>query len=301
LVNQLFMANYPQLYLNSFDGHRVNVPNDFTSFTSILKVLPVPDFKAIFDTNVLISGLVIAIIASIETLLSLEAADKLDSRRRISNTNRELFAQGVGNIISGILGGLPVTSVVIRTSANINAGAETRYSSFFHGLFLLLSIVYLPNLLNEIPLSALAALLIVVGYKLSSVEKFLEEYKLGSVQFIPFVITVLAIVFTDLLSGVIFGCAVGLFFVLRSSHRSSFTSVSDGNHYLIRFNKDVSFLNKAELKEKLSKIPTNSVLILDGTKAIIIDHDIKDLLRDFVKFGKFKNIGVEVRNIHDIL
>lgn len=299
-INWLFKEYAPGFYIAQGQGHRVEVPSTLQNISSFISSIPKPEYNTLFSLSVFKVGIVIAIVASIETLLSLEASEKLDKKKRLTDSNRELLAQGVGNILSGICGGLPLTSVVVRTTANVNAGCETKYASFIHGILLLISIVFFSHYLNEIPLSALAAVLIIVGAKLCSYRIFMKQYALGHVQNIPFLITIFAIICSDLLTGVILGWIVGLFFVLKSTHRFAFTIASEGDHYLIRFNKDVSFLNKAELKEKLNEIPNNCNLILDGTKATRIDHDIKDLLADFIKSAHYKNIKIELKHIRDI-
>ncbi|MFZ4985993.1 MAG: SulP family inorganic anion transporter, partial [Blastocatellia bacterium] len=238
----------------------------------------------------------LAVVGSIETLLSIEASDKLDPFRRISNTNRELKAQGVGNLISGLIGGLPVTSVIVRSSANVYAGARTRMSAVTHGILLLVSVIAIPRLLNLIPLACLAAILLLVGYKLTKVEIYRKMYQAGFDQFLPFIVTVLAIVFTDLLTGITIGLVVGFFFVIRTNHHSSITLVSQDNYFMVRFNKDVSFINKNELKEKLMKIPSDTIVIVDGTRATYIDNDIYDVIVDFEQNAKFRNIKVELKH-----
>lgn len=296
-LNQAFILYFPELSLQPGNGHLVELPT-IAADAGFLSILPRPEFSIITSIDTWRVAITLAIVASLESLLSVEAADKLDPQRRISNTNRELFAQGVGNLISGFLGGLPLTSVVVRTSANIYSGARTRFSSFFHGIFLLSTLLLIPNILNMIPLSALAAVLLVIGFKLFHPKQFKQLYDLGYVQFVPFVVTIVAIVFSDLLTGVLLGLFVGVFFVLKSNHHAVFTLVHQDNHYLLRFNKDVSFLNKSELKDKLSSIPRNSSLILDGTKALNIDHDICDILSDFRRAARYKHIEVELRHIN---
>jgi Sulfate permease and related transporters (MFS superfamily) len=271
-LNQLFswaFADFPMLFLSAEKGQLVKVPV-FENPTQVLQSITLPDFSALLRKETYIVALTLAVVASIETLLSIEAADKLDPFKRISDTEKELRAQGIGNLISGLLGGLPITAVIVRSSANIYAGARTRASGFFHGLFLLIAVLLAPHLLNLIPLASLASILIVVGYKLASVKLFKAMYKTGTEQFIAFVTTIVAIVFTDLLIGIFIGSAVAIFFVLRVYHHSSITTVNQDNYYLIRFNKDMSFVNKSELKEQLAKIPNDSVVIIEGTKAILL-------------------------------
>ena len=245
------------------------------------------------------AAVTIAIVASLESLLSLEAADKLDPFRRISPPNRELRAQGVANIISGLIGGLPITNVVVRTSANVYAGARTWVSSFTHGALLLGATFLIPQVLNLSPLASLAVVLIAVGYKLTRPAVFREMYAHGWDQFLPFVVTVLAVVFTDLLKGVLVGLMVALFFVLRKNHHDAVTMVQLDNTYLMRINKDSTFVNKSEFRTKLRSIPEGSHVILDGTRALYIDQDIYEVASDFRKLAAFKNITIELKNFED--
>lgn len=292
LVNQYFKYYIPNLYLSPEGNHLVKL-----TISAINEAFIPPNLLGVLNLNVIISAITIAVVASVESLLSIEASDKLDPYKRISDPNKELFAQGIGNICSGLIGGLPITSVVVRTSANIYGGSKTWLSSFFHGLFLLIALVTIPQVLNLIPLSCLSAILIYIGFKLCKPKVFFDLYKTGYVQFIPFVITILSILVSDLLTGVLIGILVGLFFVLKATHHSAFTLVNEGNLYLLRFNKDVSFINKAELKDLLLSVPEKSSLIIDGVKAVCIDHDIKDVIRDFKNSAKFNNINLEIRHI----
>jgi MFS superfamily sulfate permease-like transporter len=292
VVNWHYANNWPALYLSAEGNHLVRL-----TFTSLKDAITLPDLTAVLNFNVILTAATIAIVASVESLLSIEASDKLDPYKRISNPNKELFAQGLGNICSGLIGGLPVTSVVVRTSANIYAGSKTWLSSFFHGLFLFLALLTIPQILNLIPLSCLSAILILIGFKLCKPKIFIEMYKSGYVQFIPFLVTIVSILISDLLTGVLIGILVGLFFVLKATHHSAFTLVNEGKLYLLRFNKDVSFINKAELKELLLSVPEKSSLIIDGIKAVCIDHDIKDVIRDFRNSAKFNSIDLEIKHI----
>lgn len=294
LTNEFFRISFNN-HLRAEDNHLVALPiasglNDFFSqFTT-------PDWSAWNNKQVYITALTLAIVASIESLLSIEAADKLDPFRRISPTNRELKAQGVGNLISGLIGGLPVTAVIVRSSANVYAGARTWFSAAFHGALLFFCVMLIPGILNRIPLACLAAVLFMVGYKLTKIDVYKKMYGAGLDQFLPFIVTVLAIVFTDLLIGIAIGLVVGLFFVIRTNHHSAMTVVNQEDYYLIRFNKDVSFVNKTELKDKLSKIPSNSNLIIDGKKAVFIDSDIYDVIADFIESAQHRNIKVELKH-----
>jgi MFS superfamily sulfate permease-like transporter len=239
--------------------------------------------------------LTIALVASLETLLSIEAVDKLDPYNRTTPTNRELKAQGVGNLVSGLLGGLPVTSVIVRSSANVNSGGKSKLSTIFHGTLLLLSVLFIPDLLNKIPLSALAAILIFTGYKLAKPSIFKEFHQKGWDQIIPFVVTIITILLTDLLIGILVGIAVGLFFMIRSNFKSSVMVVNDKSKYLMRFRKDVSFLNKPIVKENLETVPENSYVLIDMTRADFIDKDIIDVINEFMHHAHLKNIKVEVK------
>ena len=300
LLNEGFKSFFTDFHLKAEDGHLVALPVP-ENFTAFFGQFTFPDWSAISNKQVFITALTIAIVGSIETLLSIEASDKLDPYRRISSTNRELKAQGLGNLISGLLGGLPVTSVIVRSSANVYAGARTRTSSFVHGLLLFICVLLIPSLLNRIPLASLAAILLVIGYKLTKIEIYKKMYHAGMDQFLPFIITVTAIVFTDLLDGVLIGLVVGTFFVIRTNHHSAMTLVSQENNYLLRFNKDVSFVNKSELKDKLSSIPSHSHLIIDGSKSTFIDSDIYDVVADFEESARYRDIEIELNHFQSKL
>lgn len=290
-----FIGDYsPELNLQKASGHFVDLP--IIGSIAELRSLPFPDLSAITDRFIIQAALTIAIVASLESLLSLEATDKLDPYKRISPPNRELIAQGTGNIFSGLLGGLPITAVIVRSSTNIYAGAKTKASAFMHGVFLIFAILFIPYILNQIPLCALAAILLHVGYKLSNAKLYRQMYIAGQDQFLPFIATVLGILFTDLLVGVLIGLSIGLFYVLKLNHHNSVTLVQDGTDCLVRFNKDISFLNKMELKEVLSKIPDNTSVVIDGTKAMYIDRDIYDVLSDFERNCSHRGIKVSFRH-----
>ena len=233
--------------------------------------------------------------ASLETLLNVQAADELDPYKRVTPTNRELKAQGVGNIVSGLIGGLPLTSVIVRTSANVNAGAKTKMSAVLHGLMLLLSVLLIPKILNLIPLSALAGILIYTGFKLAKPSIFKEFYKKGLDQFMPFIITILAILFTDLLVGILIGCGAGLFFVMHSNFKSAVMVVNDDSRYLFRLRKDVSFLNKPIIRRKLEEVPEDSSVLIDASRADFIDRDVVEVIEDFMMHAHLKNIKVQLK------
>jgi len=206
-----------------------------------------------------------------------------------------LKAQGIGNMISGLVGGLPITSVIVRSSANVNAGAKTKMSAVYHGMLLLVCVAFIPGILNLIPKASLAAILIYTGYKLAKPSLFKAHYKKGWDQFLPFVITIVAILFTDLLIGILIGIGVGLFFVVRSNFKTSVFIVHDHNKYLFRLRKDVSFLNKPALKNKLEEVPADSSVLIDATRADFIDRDIIEVIEDFMVHAPLKNIRVELK------
>lgn len=233
--------------------------------------------------------------ASLETLLSIEAIDKLDPYKRISPPNRELMAQGVGNIVSGMIGGLPVTSVIVRSSANVASGGKTKMAAIMHGVLLLAFVMLIPGVLNQIPLSALAAILIFVGYKLAKISLFREFWTKGYQQFIPFVVTILAILFTDLLVGVLIGIGVSILFMVWSNFHSAVMVVHDNKlNYLLRLRKNVNFLNKPLLKRELDRIPENAKLIIDVTWSDFIDMDVIDTINEYLIRAKDRNIQVSI-------
>ncbi|MDB5209818.1 MAG: SulP family inorganic anion transporter [Sediminibacterium sp.] len=292
LINGYFTANHSPYALET--KHLVSLPvaNDIGSFFSFFTF---PDIKFLNNPDVWVTAVTLAIVASLETLLGIEAVDKLDPLKRVTPSNRELKAQGIGNIISGLIGGLPLTSVVVRSSANVSAGAKTKVSAIMHGVLLLLCVMFIPALLNKIPLSALAAVLIFTGYKLAKVSLFKEFFQKGWDQFVPFVVTIAAILVTDLLVGIIVGIIVGLFFMVRSNFRSSVFVVNDQNRFLIRFRKDVSFLNKPIVKKRLEDVPENAYVLIDATRADFIDKDVIEEVNNFLCHAHIKNIKVEIK------
>ena len=282
-------------------SHLVNLPvsehpSDF--FDNLV----FPDFSHLGNPQVYVVAVTIAIIASLETLLSLEATDKLDPLRRLAPTNRELKAQGMGNIISGLLGGLPITAVIVRSSANINAGGKTSLACFFHGVLLLISVLFFARYLNAIPLACLAAILLHTGYKLAKPAMFMDYFHKGMSQFLPFVITISAILMTDLLKGMAIGMVIGLFFVIRANYHAAITMTmtkdKQGNHYQITLNKDVSFLNKALLRKFILLVEENSNVTIDAQKAQFIDHDILETIGDFLASAPDSNISVEIIDLY---
>lgn len=287
---------FPPFALQHDAGHLVSLPT-ISGLSDLVSGGPKLGLEWISNGAVWMTAFAIAIIGSIETLLCLEATDKLDPLRRVSRPNRELTAQGIGNIVAGLLGGIPMTSVIVRSSANVYAGARTRLASFFHGAFLLLSVVFIPGVLNLIPISVLAGILILVGYKLANVKLIRGIYAQGLDQFLPFLITAGSVVVFDLLTGVMIGSAIGLLVVLRMNHHSAYTTVHDGDNYYIRFAKDVSFLQKMSFKRTLARIPAGSSVFIDAGGALFIDHDILELLEDFQRSAAHRQLQVTVRNI----
>ena len=264
----------------------------FTQFTF-------PDFSQITNFEVWKIAIVLAIVASLETLLCVEATDKLDPYKRVTPTNRELKAQGIGNIISGLIGGLPITQVIVRSSANINFGGKTKMSAILHGVFLLISAITIAGLLNMIPLASLAAILLMVGYKLAKPALFKKMYSLGWEQFIPFASTVVAILLTDLLKGITVGVLFGIFYTLRHSYRNShhlkeIISTKEGYQiHTMELAEEVSFFNKASVLKALNAIPNNSKVIIDCKKSKSIAHDVIEIIQDYKINAKSKNITVE--------
>ncbi|MFT5525585.1 MAG: carbonic anhydrase, partial [Pirellulaceae bacterium] len=283
--------------------HMVQIPvagsaREFFSF------LTFPDFSHWMNPAVYIGGVTIAIVASLETLLNLEAVDKLDPQKRRSPGSRELLAQGLGNVIAGLIGGLPVTSVVVRGSVNVNVGARTKLSAIFHGALLLIFVALLPGWMNMIPLSALGAILIVTGFKLASPKLFMQLWNEGRYQFIPFIVTLIAIVMTDLLIGILIGLGVSLLFILHSNLRRPIRRIVethiDGEILHIELPNQVSFLNRAALDKLLSSAPSGSHLLLDATDTDYIDPDILALIRDFRKeTAVAKGVNVSLRGFRD--
>ena len=298
LMNELFKAAMPQWIIAN--EHLVVLPTA-DSVQAFLGQFQTPDLNGFANPKVWVTGLTIAIVASIETLLCLEAGDKMDPLKRYSSANAELRAQGIGNLLSGLIGGLPMTSVIVRTTANINAGAKTKMSAIFHGIFLLLAVIAIPGLLNKIPMASLAAILIMIGLRLASPKVFKHIWQSGKHQFVPFIITVVAVVFTDLLKGVGIGLVVSIFYILKGNMKLAYFFRKEQHHegetIHIDLAQEVSFLNKAAIKATLSALPQNSKVVVSADNTVYIDHDVLELLRDFVNFGaKDKNINITLKN-----
>ncbi len=296
LVNQFFIASGSSLSIKSDHLVSLPVPKSIEEFKSIFIL---PDFSAITNTKVWIVAITIAVVASIETLLCIEAADRMDAQKRYTDTNIELKAQGIGNIVSALLGGLPMTSVVVRSTANNEAGAKSKMSTIIHGVLLFISVVAIPTLLNKIPLATLAAVLLLIGYKLANPKTIKHFWKKGKYQFIPFVATLLAVVFTDLLKGVALGMIISIIFILKGNMQRAYKfrkqEYHDGDVIHIELAQEVSFLNKAAIKSTLASIPKNSKVEINASDTVYIAHDVLDLIREFKKIkSKEENIKVKL-------
>ncbi len=299
LLNYCYQAGILGFSLNEDQLVKLPVPETLPDFFSQFTL---PDFTALTNPVVYQVAFVIAIVASLESLLSVEATDKLDPLKRITPPNRELKAQGLGNMISGLIGGLPVTQVIVRSSANITFGAKTKMSAVMHGIFLLISAIFIGGILNMIPLASLAAVLIMVGYKLAKPSLFVQMYKLGWEQFVPFTATVVAILATDLLKGITIGLLFGLFYTLRHSYRNSHhmkdvVTTEDGFevHHLV-LAEEVSFFNKASVIKALDSIPENSKVIIDCSNSKSIAYDVVEFIYEFKRSAKERRIAVETIN-----
>lgn len=294
LLNLLFQTYFPAIAITQ--EHLVNIPK----FDGINSVITLPDFGSIGNYQVWSVALTIAIVASIETLLNLEAVENLDPHKRLASPNKELVAQGIGNMFAGMIGGIPITSVIVRSSVNINAGAESKMSAIFHGVFLLLSLLLLSPVLNLIPLASLASILLLTGYKLAKVSLFKDMYSKGLNQFIPFAVTVIAIVFTDLLIGVLIGSAISIFYILKRNFKNAYhfnkESFHTGDIITMRLSEEVSFLNKASIKQTLADIPESSKIIIDASNSTYIDSDVMEVIRDFIDVqAKEKGINTTLK------
>ena len=274
----------------------VPVPEDTASFFAQFSF---PNFGAITNPNVWVVAFTIALVASLETLLCVEATDKLDPEKRVTPTNRELYAQGTGNVLSGLIGGLPITQVIVRSSANIQSGNKTKMSAIIHGFLLLISVILIPRLLNMIPLSVLAAILFIVGYKLAKPALFKSMWELGWKQFLPFIVTVLGIIFIDLLIGLGLGLMVGLVVVLIKSYQNSHflhiegEDVADGK-IKMTLAEQVTFFHKGAILKELDNLPENSFLELDVRNTTYLDNDIIEILDDFSHKAKLRNITIKL-------
>lgn len=297
ILNEVFISSGSSLAIAK--EHLVNLPvpktwNDFKN------IIVTPNFNGFTDVKVWTIGATIAIVASIETLLCIEASDRMDVQKRYTDTNVELKAQGIGNILSSLIGGLPMTSVVVRSSANANAGAKTKMSAIIHGVLLLISVLSIPFLLNKIPLATLAAVLLMVGYKLAKPSVIMHFWHKGKYQFVPFIATLLAVVFTDLLKGVALGIIISILFILRGNLKRAYRfrkeKFEDGDVIRIDLAQEVSFLNKAAIKTTLSQIPENSRVVINASDTVYIAHDVLDLIQEFATIrASEENIKVKLK------
>lgn len=278
------------------EEHMVTLPA-ITTISDLKNTLIAPDFSAIQTGQFWRIALTLALVASLESLLSIEASDRLDPLKRYSDGNKELRAQGAGNILCGLIGALPVTAVIVRSSANIGAGATTKLSSFIHGALLLLCVVLIPGLLMLIPNAALAAILIMTGYKLTQFDLFRQYFKKGIDQFLPFIVTIVMMLLTDLLKGVGAGVAVSIFFIIRNNINASFEVAEDTiegrKNYLIKLPQHITFFNKGYIVKYLRRIKRESLVIIDGSINKSTDKDVKEILLDFVELSKKDNIEVQ--------
>lgn len=297
LLNEFFIASGSSFAISKDHLVSLPVPSSLEDFKNIIVL---PDFAGFMNPKVWVVGATIAIVASIETLLCIEAADRMDAQKRYTDTNVELKAQGIGNMLSAILGGLPMTSVVVRTSANNNAGAKSKMSTIIHGILLLISILSIPFLLNKIPLATLAAVLLLVGYKLAKPSTIMHFWHKGKYQFVPFIATLLAVVFTDLLKGVALGILISIIFILRGNLKRAYRfrkeKFEDGDVIRIDLAQEVSFLNKAAIKTTLSEIPENSRVVINASDTVYIAHDVLDLIQEFATIrASDENIKVKLK------
>jgi MFS superfamily sulfate permease-like transporter len=293
----LTIAFQSNLFLAIDAQHLVKLPS-ISNFSDLKANLIFPDFSLTNSSRFWIVVVTLAVVASLETLLGIEAIDKLDPEKNESNTNKELLAQGIGNIACGFLGGLPVTSVIVRSSANINAGAKSKLSVIIHAVLLLISVLLLPNILALIPNACLAAILIMTGYKLARISLFKEQYKKGIGQLAPFLITIIVMLLSDLLKGVTAGLIVAVIFIIRDNIQSSFDIGKDiingSQHHIIRLPQHITFFNKGFLINYFSKLEANSTVIIDGSINKSIDNDAKDVIQDFLKISEKRSIKIEL-------
>ena len=297
VLNIVFQSS-EKFALNSEQVVSIPVADSLLGFFGLFTF---PDFSAVTNPQVYIIALTIAVVASLETLLCVEATDKLDPMKRTTPTNRELTAQGIGNMISGFIGGLPLTQVIVRSSANIQSGGKTKASAFFHGILLLVCAMAIPNILNLIPLASLAAILFMVGYKLAKPALFKTMYKMGNAQFIPFMVTILGIVFTDLLMGIAMGMVVAIFHILWNNYKVPYhfnpKEHKEGQPIRIALSEDVSFLNKASIQRTLDVLPENATVFIDGSNARSVHPDILEIIEDFSNTAANKNIDLRLEGL----
>ncbi|MGB3548391.1 MAG: SulP family inorganic anion transporter [Saprospiraceae bacterium] len=295
-----YLATRGDATLGIATTHLVDIPVP-ESFDGFIGQFSLPNFGALSNPGIILTAFTIALVASLETLLCVEATDKLDPAQHVTPTNRELLAQGTGNILSGLIGGLPITQVIVRSSANIQSGGKSKVSAIVHGILLLAAVVAIPVLLNLIPLSVLAAILLVVGYKLAKPSTVAAIYRSGWKQFVPYIVTVVAIVFTDLLTGIGLGLAVGIIIILYKNyqnshflHREESTDVDGSPKFRMTLAEEVTFFNKAAILRELDELPEDSNLELDVTKTRYLDYDIIEILENFVGKARDRNIDITI-------
>jgi MFS superfamily sulfate permease-like transporter len=303
LAGTLLKIVFDNSSLKIDESHLVQIPIATTT-DEFFGFFTFPDFSQILNPTVWTIAFTIALVASLETLLSVEATDKLDPDKNITPTNRELFAQGIGNMTSGLIGGLPITQVIVRSSANIQSKAKTKTSAILHGLYLLMALVLIGNILNHVPNAVLASILIVVGYKLAKPSLFKTMWHRGWTQFLPFVVTILVILFKNLLWGIFIGLSMGIFVVLLKSFQNSMflhkQESDDKQTVKIVLAEEVTFLNKATIQKTLNEISEHSNLFLDISKTKHLDYDVIEILEDFAVQSKNKNIDVTLNLSHGV-
>lgn len=298
--NVLFTHAFPGLAIEP--SHLVQLPVA-QGFAGLASLITVPDFSQVTNMTVYTTALTLAVVASLETLLCVEAADRLDPQKRVTPTDRELKAQGLGNIVSGLIGGLPITQVIVRSSANIQSGGRTKLSAILHGALLLVAVVALPTVLNLIPLATLAAVLLTVGYKLAKPALFAQMYRLGWAQFVPFTVTVVGILATDLLVGIGLGMTVAVFLLLMTNYRNPYfldmKAHRPGDVVRLTLSEDVSFLNRAAILRTLNAIPDGTKVEIDARRTVHIDHDVFEILKDFEQTAPLRGIEVTLKGLHE--
>jgi len=302
LLNQVLPGINPAWKLDGEHLVQLPVASSVMEFFGFFRT---PDFSALTNPDVWVVAITLAIVASLETLLSVEATDKLDPYKRVTPTNRELKAQGIGNMVAGLIGGLPITQVIVRSSANVNAGGKTKMSAILHGGILLISVIVIPVYLNMIPLASLAAVLLMVGYKLSNISLYKTMFRHGWEQFLPFIITVLGILATDLLKGIALGMAFAIFFILRKNYKHAYfyrkETRDDREVITLRLSEEVTFLNKASIQLSLDELPHNSKVVIDGTNSITVDYDVLEIIEDFKRHtAPNRNIELETVGLREV-
>ncbi|MCC6600349.1 MAG: SulP family inorganic anion transporter, partial [Crocinitomicaceae bacterium] len=298
------------VFINAFSGYSLKQTQLVNIPPNVFANISLPDYTKFFsNAEIWKDGILIGLLATLETLLCIEAIDKLDKRNRITPINRELVAQGIGNMTCGLLGAIPITAVVVRGSANVDAGARTKLSAFTHGLFLLLAVVFIPILLNKIPYASLSAILLITGYNLTNPKLYRNMWELGWNQFIPFLLTIIIILATDLLIGVSLGLLISVYFIIRNNFKAEYRItkriVNGIETEYIKLNSNVTFLNKVSLKKALDAVPEYNKLTIDGSECNFIDYDILEIISEYESKARDRHIelhliGIEKVNISAI-